>query len=102
MKNSLPNIVFFSPNVDTPGGSIILFARLAQRLLKATEYQIKIVDFENGYIRNLLKKENYIFIPFTKCRKIELYANDLLICGLADLGQLDSSFRFHPTTRLFF
>ncbi|MEX2409937.1 MAG: hypothetical protein WD607_00970, partial [Candidatus Paceibacterota bacterium] len=102
MNNLASTIVFYSPNVNTPGGSLILFARLAEKLIAEDEYPIKIIDFEHGYIRNFLRNKNYTFITFNKEKKTTLNKNDILICGLADIGQLEDFFIFNPETRLFF
>lgn len=95
-------LVFFQPQKNIAGGSLILFARIIEYLIRTGEYRLCLVDFEDGYIRNYLGSQKYEFASFQTQAKIELQQNDLLITSLNRFNNIFTTFVFHPNTKLFF
>jgi hypothetical protein len=102
MTQNKINIVIFSPQKNIPGGSLILFARIAKILINMNKHLITIIDFEDGYINNFLKDSNYNFIPFENTTNITLNDNDILITSPNHLRLVNDVFHFKNNTRLFF
>lgn len=94
-------VCFFYPTKSV-GGAQYLFARMAEYLIDNTPYDIILIDYKDGFIRNKLAGKDYRFIEYRDENIITIQEPLLLVLPLSFLSLIKKYFVLSKTTRLFF
>jgi hypothetical protein len=95
------NIGFFYPTRSV-GGAQYLFARMAEYLIEHTSYDVILIDYKDGFIRNKLGEKSYRFIEYNEGDVITIQEPLLLVLSLSFLWLIEKHLNLPIETKLFF